>query len=81
MLARCHQRSLEVALENDLRTIAFPAISCGIYGYPIPEAARIALGTVADFLDTHPEIDEVRFVLFGSATHEAFLHESRRIRS
>jgi O-acetyl-ADP-ribose deacetylase (regulator of RNase III) len=80
LLARCHQRSLEVALENGLRTIAFPAISCGVYGYPIPEAAKIALDTVAEFLDVHPEIDGVRFVLFGSTTHEAFLHASQRVR-
>lgn len=80
LLARCHQRSLEVALENGLRTIAFPAISCGVYGYPIPEAAKIALDTVAEFLDVHPAIDRVRFVLFGSTTHEAFLHASQRVR-
>ena len=73
LLARCHRRSLEVALENGLRTIAFPAISCGVYGYPIPEAAEIAVGTVAGFLAEHDEIALVRFVLFGSTTYAAFL--------
>ena len=73
LLASCHRRSLEVALENGVRTIAFPAISCGVYGYPIPKAAGIAVGTVAAFLVAHDEIALVRFVLFGSATYQAFL--------
>lgn len=73
LLARCHRRSLEVAVENGVRTIAFPAISCGVYGYPIPEAASIAVGTVAAFLEAHREIALVRFVLFGSTTYKAFL--------
>lgn len=73
LLASCHQRSLEVAVENELATIAFPAISCGVYGYPIPEAARIATSTVATFLDAHPQIALVRFVLYGPAIYEAFL--------
>ena len=79
LLARCHARSLEVALENALKTIAFPAISCGVYGYPIPEAAQIAVGTVANFLESHGEIELVRFVLFGSATHQAFLQAHDRL--
>jgi O-acetyl-ADP-ribose deacetylase (regulator of RNase III) len=73
LLARCHHRSLEVALENHLKSIAFPAISCGVYGYPIPEAAMIAVGTVATYLDAHAEIELVRFVLYGSATYDAFI--------
>ena len=79
LLARCHHRSLEVALENHLKTVAFPAISCGVYGYPIPEAATIAVGTVAVFLDTHAEIELVRFVLYGSATYGAFLQAYDRL--
>lgn len=72
LLASCHRRSLEVALEHGLKTVAFPAISCGVYGYPIPDAARIATHTAAAFLDNHPEIDLVRFVLFGADTYNAF---------
>lgn len=66
LLASCHRRSLEVALENSVRSISFPAISCGIYGYPFSDAAEVAIGTVADFVITHEGIELVRFVLFSS---------------
>lgn len=79
LLARCHRRSLEVAVAHGVKTIAFPAISCGVYGYPIPDAARIATGTVAEFLDLHPEIEMARFVLFGRATCQAFVEACSRI--
>jgi O-acetyl-ADP-ribose deacetylase (regulator of RNase III) len=72
LLARCHQRSLALALEHGLRSVAFPAISCGVYGYPIPAAARIAIGATREFLDTRPGIDIVRFVLFNQETLQAF---------
>ena len=65
LLASCYRRSLEVALENKIESIAFAAISCGIYGYPIPEAARIAITTVKTFVESHPQIELVRFVLFN----------------
>jgi O-acetyl-ADP-ribose deacetylase (regulator of RNase III) len=70
LLASCHRRSLEVARELGVRTVAFPAISCGIYGYPIPQAARIAVDTVR--AHAH-DLDLVRFVLFNDETHAAFL--------
>jgi O-acetyl-ADP-ribose deacetylase (regulator of RNase III) len=73
LLARCYQRSLEVAVEHDVRTIAFPAISCGVYGYPIPAAAAIAMKTVAQFLAQDTKIEQVRFVLFGPTPLAAFL--------
>lgn len=72
LLASCYRRSLEVAAENGARTVAFPAISCGVYGYPIPEAARIAVDTVSAFLNGHDSIDTVRFVLFTNDVLEAF---------
>jgi O-acetyl-ADP-ribose deacetylase (regulator of RNase III) len=65
LLASCHRRSLEVAAELGSRTIAFPAISTGIYRFPVARAARIALATTAAELERHPEIEEVRFVLFS----------------
>lgn len=65
LLACCYRRSLEVAVENGLKSIAFSAISCGVYGYPIPEAARIALSTVKQFVESNTQIELVRFVLFS----------------
>jgi len=65
LLARAYRRSLEVALAQGIRTIAFPSISTGAYGYPLAAAARIALATVADMLARRPgAFDLVRFVLF-----------------
>jgi O-acetyl-ADP-ribose deacetylase len=72
LLANCHRRSLEVALEAGCKSVSFPAISCGVYGYPIPEAAMIAVATVGRFLEAHDSFERVRFVLFGAATFRAF---------
>jgi len=81
LLASCHRRSLEIALEHGLKTVAFPAISCGVYGYPIPDAARIALGTVAEFIQTHAGIELVRFVLFGPEILATFENALREVES
>src|SRR5213592_4980025 len=64
-LANCYRNSLQVALENRIETIAFPAISCGAYGYPIEEAAHIAVKTTRDFLATTGKINRLIFVLWG----------------
>lgn len=69
LLRRCHEAALRVADELGARTVAFPAISTGAYGYPVEEAARIAVATVAG-ADTR--VEEVRFVLFSRAACEAF---------
>ena len=80
-LANCYRKSMQLATEYGLTTLAFPAISCGVYGYPIRDASRIALRTVAEYCEAHPDIEEVRFVLFGdkdlAAYQEAF-EELRR---
>ena len=65
LLASCYRRSLEVAVENDVRSIAFPAISCGIYGYPVDQAARVAADEVRTFLSRETLIEQVIFVAFG----------------
>ncbi len=70
-LASCYRRSLEVAVAAGLRTIAFPAISCGAYGYPIDEAARIAVNEVAAFLESDRTIEQVRLVCFSAKVFDA----------
>ena len=72
LLADCYRHSLQLALQHDLRTIAFPAISCGVYGYPIIDAARIALETTAAVLDTTDRLERVVFVLFSAADLETY---------
>ncbi len=72
LLTSCYRRSLEVALENGIETVAFPAISCGVYGYPHAEAARIAITTVKAFISKHPGVHLVRFVLFNRDIYEVF---------
>ena len=73
LLASCHRRSLEVAAELGARSVAFPAISCGVYGYPVERAAHVAVGAVRGH-----ELDLVRFVLFDDAAYEAFLGAATR---
>src|SRR5687767_5992837 len=73
LLASCYRRSLEVAVENGLRTIAFPAISCGIFGYPIPEACGIATREVRAFLEREAGIERVTFACFGPDVYEALI--------
>jgi O-acetyl-ADP-ribose deacetylase (regulator of RNase III) len=73
LLASAYRRSLEVAAERGLKTIAFPSISTGAYGYPIEEAAEIAVRTAAGHLREHPGIDLVRFVLFTQADHDVYV--------
>jgi len=72
LLARAYQRSLEIANAHQLKSIAFPAISCGVYGYPLHEAAPIALQAVVDAAHAGTSLEVVRFVLFTTETLEAF---------
>ena len=71
-LANCYRNSLQLAVENEIKTIAFPAISCGAYGYPTPEAAQIALKTTRDFLATDESIEKVTFVLWDEDIYDAY---------
>src|SRR5438045_912538 len=66
LLASCYRRSLELALAHNVRSIAFPAVSCGIYGYPMERAARIAVRECARFAREHDAIERITFALFGS---------------
>ena len=72
LLASCHRRSLEVAAGLACRTVAFPAISTGIYGYPVELAAPLAIATVRSALRELTGIELVRFVLFGEEAEAAF---------
>ena len=72
LLANCYRRSLEVAVENGVRTIAFPAISTGIYGFPLDRATRIAVREVRAFLASNPPVDKVLFVCFDLRTHDVY---------
>jgi len=72
LLASCYRRSLEVALENGVKTVVFPAISCGVYGYPHKEAAAIAVDTVTTFVQENSGLALVRFVLFNGELFSIF---------
>ena len=72
LLASCYSASLALAVANGVRSIAFPAISCGIYGYPIPDAARIAVRTVAEFLAGDQSVERVILACFGNEVLEAY---------
>jgi O-acetyl-ADP-ribose deacetylase (regulator of RNase III) len=79
-LASCYQRSLALAVQHDVRSVAFPAISCGVYGYPIDQATAIAVRETASFLDSHASIERVIFCAFGDDIFTAYtaeLHASR----
>jgi O-acetyl-ADP-ribose deacetylase len=72
LLASAYRSSLQLASQHGIKTIAFPSISTGIFGYPLDEAAPIALSTVVAYLDDHPEIDLVRFILWDGTARVAY---------
>ncbi len=72
LLASAYRRSLEVAVENKIKTIAFPNISTGVYRFPKQEAARIAIKTVKDFLLAHDQIEKVIFVAFDDENFDIY---------
>ncbi len=72
LLASCYLNSLQLALDHQLKTIAFPAISCGVYSYPIPEATKIAVQTTVEFTTSNAGIHTVYFVAFGQTTEKAY---------
>lgn len=71
-LASCYRKSMEVAVANGVQTIAFPAISTGVYGYPLEEAAQIAVSQVVECLKEMPSIKNVTFVLFGAKNYDIY---------
>jgi O-acetyl-ADP-ribose deacetylase (regulator of RNase III) len=78
VLANCYRNSLRVAANNKIKSIAFPAISCGAYGYPIEQAAEIAFNTTRDFLAANDRIDKVIFVLATDEIVHAYQRQQSR---
>lgn len=72
VLADAYSSAMKLALKHHIKTIAFPAISCGIYGYPARQASVIAVKEVSHFLEMHPEIERVDFVCFTDDCYEAY---------
>jgi O-acetyl-ADP-ribose deacetylase (regulator of RNase III) len=72
LLESCHRRAVELAAEHGCRRVAFPAISTGVYHYPLDEAASVAIGATRAALEQHPEVEEARFWLFDQRAHDAF---------
>ena len=73
LLASAYRESLRLAMAHGVRTIAFPAISCGVYGYPVGEAASIAVGEVRSFLQSEPVMERVILTCFGQTVLDAYL--------
>lgn len=81
-LSSAYRTSLELALEAGAKSVSFPSISTGAYGYPVAAAAPVALSTVTKFLETHPDkFDEIRFVLFDTTTYDAYRKSGSEINS
>ena len=78
LLRRCYTACLALANEKKMRSIAFPAISCGVYGYPLDEAAELAVSTCAD-ADVAGGVEEIVFVLFGKDTFSAWERAADRL--
>ncbi len=78
LLASCYGNSLRLAVENEVKTMAFPSISTGVYGYPIEQAATIAIGAVQEFLSGESCLEEVRFVCFSPGDSAVYEEELRR---
>lgn len=80
LLASAYRRSLEVAAERGIRTIAFPSISTGAYGYPIDEAAEVALKTINNYIeDHHDAFDSITLVLFSESDYKHYLNAARQL--
>ena len=72
LLASCYRSCLELAVQNNCKTVAFPSISTGVYHFPLKEAAKIAVRTILEELQIHPELELVMMVCFDSVTKEAY---------
>jgi O-acetyl-ADP-ribose deacetylase (regulator of RNase III) len=73
LLAACHHKAIALAAAHGCATVAFPALSTGVYGYPLDEAARVAITATREALGRHPAVAEARFWLFGQRALDAFI--------
>jgi len=80
LLTGCYQNSLKLAIENNLHSLAFPAISCGVYGYPIQEACKIAVDTSCSFLKGNQTIEKIIFMLFSSGDLKVYDEHMQSLR-
>jgi len=74
LLASCYRNSLTLAVQNRIATIAFPAISCGVYGYPIEAACRVAVTTAIEVMQANPSIQKLVFILFSPSDLKVYLN-------
>jgi O-acetyl-ADP-ribose deacetylase len=72
LLSDCYSNSLKLAVKNNVTSIAFPAISCGAYGYPVKEACRIAMDTTCQFLETNNSLKKIVFILYSAETYKVY---------
>ena len=78
-LASCYRRAIELAAEHGCARVALPAISAGIYGYPLDQAAEVAVAATAEAMDRHPQVVEARFWLFDDRAYDAFSTALRKL--
>lgn len=79
VLRSCYENCIALAMQHRLATIAFPAISCGVYGYPIEQAAEIALSTSYDFIINNDVLEKIIFVLFSKGDHDHYIRQLDRL--
>jgi len=79
LLSNCYLNSLELAVKNHITSIAFPAISCGAYGYPVTEACRIAVDTTCNFLKQNSSLQKIVFILFSSGNYSVYTEYLKRL--
>ena len=81
LLRSCYQTSLAIMSEYNIRSIAFPAISCGVYRFPVQRAARIAISEITDFLQTNTEVEKISLVCFSDQLFQVYQQTLKQSRS